>query len=88
MQVAATESQQLCFRAAYGSTALPVLDHGFELLALNRIEAHTESANAASIRMLRRLGFWQEGTFHDRFFDNGSYHDVALFVLLAKDTRR
>lgn len=65
-----------------------VLDHGFDVLALNRIEAHTEAANSASIRMLRRLGFWREGTFHDRFFDNGSYHDVALFVLLARDVRR
>jgi ribosomal-protein-alanine N-acetyltransferase len=64
-----------------------VLDHGFDVLRLNRIEAHTEAANTASIRMLRRLGFWREGTFHDRFFDNGAYQDVALFVLLARDRR-
>jgi hypothetical protein len=26
-------------------------------------------------------------TFHDRFFDNGAYQDVALFVLITRDRR-
>jgi hypothetical protein len=25
--------------------------------------------------------------FHDRFFDNGAYQDVALFVLITRDRR-
>jgi ribosomal-protein-alanine N-acetyltransferase len=62
-----------------------VLDHGFDALRLNRVEAHTNDVNTPSIRMLRRLGFWREGTFHERFHEDGEYHDVALFVMLARD---
>ncbi len=64
-----------------------VLDHGFGDLRLNRVEAHTNDVNASSIRMLRRLGFWREGTFHDRFREGAEFHDVALFVMLARDRR-
>jgi ribosomal-protein-alanine N-acetyltransferase len=62
-----------------------VLDHGFDALGLNRVEAHTDAANASSIRLLQRLGFWREGTFHDRFFEDDGYHDIALFVLLRRN---
>ena len=62
-----------------------VLDHGFGPLGLNRVEAHTNDENAPSIRLLRRLGFWREGTFHEQFFEDGRFHDVALFVQLRRD---
>ncbi len=62
-----------------------VLGHGFDTLGLNRVEAHTDAANASSIRLLRRLGFWQEGTFHDRFREDDGYHDIALYVLLRRN---
>ena len=62
-----------------------VLDHGFDRLGLNRVEAHTDAANASSIRLLQRLGFWREGTFHDRFLEEDGYHDIALFVLLRRN---
>lgn len=64
-----------------------VLDHGFGAMGLNRVEAWTNAANTESIRMLRRLGFWQEGTLHEQFFEGGRYHDVALFVMLLRDRR-
>jgi RimJ/RimL family protein N-acetyltransferase len=62
-----------------------ILGFGFEEMELNRIEAHTDAANVRSIRMLRRLGFWREGTFHDHFLEDGQFHDVALFALLRRD---
>ena len=62
-----------------------VLAHGFGTLRLNRVEAHTDAANARSIRLLERLGFWREGTFHDRFLEDDGYHDIALFVRLGRD---
>jgi hypothetical protein len=52
---------------------------------LNRIEVQTDAANVRSIRMLRGLGFWREGTFHEHFFEDGQFHDVALFALLRRD---
>lgn len=62
-----------------------VLDHGFGPLGLNRVEAHTNDENTPSIRLLRRLGFWREGTFHEQFFEDGRFHDVALFVQMRRD---
>jgi ribosomal-protein-alanine N-acetyltransferase len=64
-----------------------VLEHGFNVLGLHRVQAHTEAANIASIRLLHRLGFWREGTFHDHVLEDGAFHDVALFVLLAPHAR-
>lgn len=62
-----------------------VLDHGFGAMGLNRVEAHTNAGNAASVRMLRRLGFRLEGTLHEYFHEDGAYHDVALFAMLRRD---
>ena len=62
-----------------------VLEHGFGPLGLNRVEAHTNDENTPSIRLLRRLGFWREGTFHEQFFEDGRFHDVALFVQMRRD---
>jgi ribosomal-protein-alanine N-acetyltransferase len=65
-----------------------VLEFGFGPMALNRVEAHTDAENTRSIRMLRRLGFWQEGTFHEHYLEDGAFHDVALYVLLRRDRVR
>jgi len=62
-----------------------VLDHGFDALGRGRVEAHTDAANERSIRLLERLGFWREGTFHDRYLEADGYHDVALYVLLRRE---
>jgi ribosomal-protein-alanine N-acetyltransferase len=80
-------------RAYWGRGIMPealrgIIDFGFERMNLNRIEAHTNTENAASVRMLAKLGFWQEGTFHDQFYENGEFHDVSLFVLLRRDYLR
>lgn len=62
-----------------------VLDHGFGPMALNRVEAHVDAGDVRSIRMLRGLGFWREGTFHEHHLVGGAFHDVALLVLLRRD---
>lgn len=65
-----------------------VVEFGSERMRLNRIEAHTNTENVRSVRMLRRMGFLQEGTLHDQFYEGGAFHDVSLFVLLARDRAR
>ena len=77
-------------RSYWGQGMMPeamraAMRFGFERMNLNRIEAHTNSENTQSIRMLQKLGFWWEGTFHDHFFEDGAFHDVALFVILRRD---
>jgi ribosomal-protein-alanine N-acetyltransferase len=78
-------SRRLWGRGLASEAMVAVLDHGFGEMGLNRVEAHTNAENTASVRMLRGLGFWREGTFHEHFFENGAFHDVALFVLLRRD---
>lgn len=62
-----------------------VLAWGFDALALNKIEAHTDAENTASTAMLERLGFRLEGTLHDHFHEDGAFHDVSLYALLRRD---
>jgi len=65
-----------------------VLRYVFEDLKLNRIEATTDTENAASIRVLERAGFIREGLFRERFFYKGGFHDEFFFSLLAEDRAR
>jgi [ribosomal protein S5]-alanine N-acetyltransferase len=77
-------------RSLWGRGLMPeavdaVLDFGFSRMQLHRVEVHTNTENASSVRMLRKLGFWQEGTLHEYFYEDGAFHDVSLFVLLRRD---
>jgi hypothetical protein len=38
----------------------------------------------AQPRMLHRLGFRREGTFHEYFHEDGAFHDIAPFVKLRR----
>lgn len=62
-----------------------VLDHGFGAMDLNKVEVHTNAENRESVRMVQRLGFRQEGTFHEHFFEDGAFHDVSLYAMLRRD---
>ena len=64
-----------------------VLRHAFEALDLQRIEADTDPRNAASRRMLERLGFVQEGMLRKRWFVNDEWCDTAFYGLLREDFR-
>ena len=65
--------------------ARAVLHHGFGSMDLNRVEALVYPGNLASIRLLTRLGFRQEGVLRDYFYLGGRYHDHALFSLLRRE---
>ena len=70
----------------YASEALPALiDHGFEALGLNRIEADIDPRNAASARVLVRLGFVEEGRLRERWIVRGEPSESALYGLLRSD---
>jgi [ribosomal protein S5]-alanine N-acetyltransferase len=72
----------------YMSEALPALiDHAFGALALNRLEADIDPRNAASARLLDRLGFMPEGVLRERWIVNGEPSDSRMYGLLARDWR-
>ncbi|MFS0871917.1 GNAT family N-acetyltransferase [Paenibacillus xylanilyticus] len=62
-----------------------VLYFGFVNMQLNKIEAKVEPQNEASIRLLHKLGFQQEGLLRQHEFEKGRYIDLALFSKLKSD---
>jgi RimJ/RimL family protein N-acetyltransferase len=56
--------------------------HGFDELGLVKIVAHVFADNVASIRVLKKCGFVQEGYLHKHYLKDGRFHDARLFALL------
>jgi RimJ/RimL family protein N-acetyltransferase len=59
--------------------------YGFDQLGLHRITAAVGPDNAASIAVLKRLGFTHEGRLRDHVFTNGAWRDSLLFSLLSHE---
>lgn len=57
----------------------------FNKAGMNRIQATTEIENAASVRVLEKLGFREEGLLREWGFWKGTFRDVRCFSLLRKD---
>lgn len=64
-----------------------VLAYGFAARDLHRVNAFTAVDNARSIRLLRGLGFVEEGLLHDFAFWKGGFHDMRAFGLLRAEAR-
>ena len=62
-----------------------VLDHAFGPLGLRRIEADIDPRNAASCRLVERLGFVREGLLRERWRVGGDLQDSAMYGLLARE---
>jgi ribosomal-protein-alanine N-acetyltransferase len=67
-------------------TAVALLaDHAFRAVGLHRLEANIRPENSASLAVVRKLGFTDEG-FHRRFLAiDGDWRDHRCFALLAED---
>jgi [ribosomal protein S5]-alanine N-acetyltransferase len=75
-------------RGLADEAARAVIEHGFTVMDLHRIEAHTIADNHASVHLLERLGFRLEGTRRDYTFeDDLAFHDSAIYSLLSTDAR-
>ncbi|MER2090995.1 MAG: GNAT family N-acetyltransferase [Sporosarcina sp.] len=74
------------WRSGITSEALrEVLAYSFKELSLHRIGAVTFPANAASIGLLKKFGFMEEGKLRSYLFQNGVSHDALMFSLLHSD---
>lgn len=62
--------------------------YAFTTMGMNRIQAVIEMENAASARVLRKVGFQEEGILREWGFWKGGFRDVRCFSLLCKDTER
>jgi ribosomal-protein-alanine N-acetyltransferase len=57
----------------------------FEQLRLHRVSAAIGPDNAASIAVVRKLGFSHEGRLRDHVHTNGAWRDSELFSLLVDE---
>lgn len=55
-----------------------VIRHGFGTMGLCRIEAYVSTPNRASLRVLEKCGFQQEGRRRADVFKNGRFEDSIL----------
>ncbi|MAU12255.1 MAG: GNAT family N-acetyltransferase [Anaerolineaceae bacterium] len=70
----------------YATEALSaVVQFGWDKMNLNRIEADIVKGNRASMRVLEKVGFKQEGILRQRLRKGGKYYDVYKFSLLRSD---
>lgn len=82
-----------CFREdAWGQgyateAASAILTWAFEALPLRRVQAETDTRNAASARVLEKLGFVQEGTLREDSMVGDAVSSTWVFGLLAREWR-
>lgn len=71
------------------SRALPeLIRFGFERLGLHRIEADVDPRNAASTRLLERIGFKEEGCRREAYFVNDEIQDAIMYGLLEREFKQ
>lgn len=62
-----------------------LVNHAFDDLGLNRLEADIDPRNLASAKTLERLGFLREGFLRERWIVDGEVSDTALYGLLRRE---
>lgn len=66
-------------------TLLPVIKYGFEVMNLNRVEAFIGANNIASQKLVKTLGFREEGNMRGHYNNNGKMEDSLIFGLLRNE---
>jgi len=64
-----------------------LLEHGFDVLDLHRVEADIDPRNEGSRRILQRLHFTREGLMRERWIVNGELCDTEYHGMLRADWR-
>lgn len=67
--------------------ARAVLQWAFDTLDLNRVQAETDTRNAACARVLEKLGFVREGTLREDCVVDGEVSDSWVYGLLRREWR-
>jgi RimJ/RimL family protein N-acetyltransferase len=62
-----------------------VIGHAFRNMGLRRLEAEVDPTNAASTRLLERLGFTREGVLRQRWVSAHGPYDVEVYGLLRHE---
>lgn len=65
--------------------AMAVVDFGFRVLGLNRVQAHHFARNTSSGRVLLRCGLRREGASPRAVLKNGRFEDLVFHGVLRRD---
>lgn len=65
--------------------AKALIDFGFQVLGLNRIQSTHFSQNPASGRVMQKLGMQQEGYRPQHTLRWGKFQDIVLYGILSQD---
>jgi len=68
--------------------ARTMTDFAFTALGIHRVSAAIGPDNAASVAVVKRLGFTYEGTIRDHVFTNGAWRDSQLYSVLEHEWER
>lgn len=75
-----------CKRKGFMSEALSsVIEYGFAVMNLNRIQAMVAEENTASLKLLIKNGFLKEGTSRQDYLVNGIYENSECYSLLKSE---
>ncbi len=70
----------------YGTDALEaIVDFGFGMVRLERIELFVAAANTGGIRSYQKAGFMLEGTLRKHYWNRGRLHDSKVMSLLREE---
>ena len=61
------------------------LEVGFDHMHLNRVQAFVSVQNSRSVKVLKRLGFSEEGIIRDKHYFRGAYYDHFCLSLLKRE---
>lgn len=64
---------------------LQILKYGFEEHGLNRIEAHINADNFASLKMHTKCGYKKEGILRQALYKHGEFKDVVVMSILKEE---
>ena len=65
--------------------ARPLLDFAFETLGLHRVVGTLEARNAASARVLEKLGMRREGHFVENEWNKGEWQSELVYAILDRE---
>ena len=65
--------------------AVGMVDYGFRVLGLDRIDAHYIAGNEASGRVLQKVGMQREGVLRQHIVKWGEAHDIVMYGMLASE---
>lgn len=70
----------------YGTEAMSLLlDYGFHILNVHRIELEVFSYNVRAKKSYEKLGFKQEGILRDKLYYDGEFHDSIMMSVLKNE---